>query len=189
MRTTTHVAITGGLLLASAALYFFPVADWRPKTVEDWGDRPIHVDLTFEPGSSGTVLIVRVRNTSRQPVIVSRIAELQVGPLSEHRTTAFADDGEDRTPDWFILPRGSRQIRLDLGTMSFRSIHGGVDRPALDFVREIPDWDREFSVHVSCHPALFGDAVIVSAYLEPPRNAVPEHGSGQPPSPSSPPTR
>lgn len=76
----------------------------RPKTRDDWADTPISVRLGPDTAKSDDVLVLHVVNRSKLPVIVRRVALLQVGRVSTHWTLAGEELEDAVFPGWFIQP-------------------------------------------------------------------------------------
>jgi hypothetical protein len=121
----------------------------NPRTLEDWGSTPMSAKLCPDPSDhSGNILLLEVRNDSASPIRVTRIALLQVGRASEHWTIACQPLSDALHGDWALAPREKRQWKFDLRNTTFESDEGLGSGPADEFVRKIPEDDREFTITV-----------------------------------------
>ena len=120
-----------------------------PRTLEEWGSTPMSAKLCPDPSDhSGNTLLLKVQNNSTSPIHVTRIALLQVGRASKHWTIAWQPLSDALLGDWELAPGEKRQWKFDLRTTTFKSDEGEGTRPAEEFVRKIPEGDREFSITV-----------------------------------------
>ncbi|HUR81790.1 MAG TPA: hypothetical protein VM733_13570 [Thermoanaerobaculia bacterium] len=143
MRNRLLPAILVGLVVLA------PGCRRRGRTVQDWATVPVTASLRpVEPYAQTKTLLLRVRNTSQRRVRVDRIAMLQVGRTSTHRTTAYQPLAEAANVKWSLAPGQERTFTFDLRRISFLDEEDDRRRPADVFVDEIPESDREFSVSV-----------------------------------------
>lgn len=120
-----------------------------PRTLEDWGSTPMSARLCPDPSDhSGNSLLLKIQNDSASPIRVTRIALLQVGRASENRTIAWQPLSDALHGDWELAPGETRQWKFDLRNTTFKSDEGLGSGPADEFVRKIPEDDREFTITV-----------------------------------------
>jgi hypothetical protein len=135
------------ILIGFLALLLSGGCHERPKTLEDWGTFPIRAELTAYNAKANTIELT-VENISRWPILIRRVSLLQVGRVSTHMTTAY-QEGRDAVGVWWLIwPGGRRQHVFDLARIRFRSVDSGQTGPALSFIGQIPETDRQFNVSV-----------------------------------------